>query len=229
MVKYHIQIRSVRVQPFCPFCQRLGKFSAADSVRRGHDETRMIELLKARLFFVPTLIWNVMLGRVLKLRHWWDEIEPNLLLGALPFAVDVPKLAQSGVTAVVNTCEEAAGPEAAYRKFGIRQFRIPTVDFTHPKLADVENAVKFIENQLHQGGKVYVHCKAGRGRSATVVLCWLISARGMSRQQAQQLLIRRRPHVNPKIAERQVVIDYERHWLGKTNKPHVGSQPKNYD
>ncbi len=179
----------------------------------------MFDLLKARLLFVPTLLWNVLLGRVLKLRHWWNEIEPNLLLGALPFASDVPKLAESGVTAVVNTCEEASGPESTYQRFGIRQFRIPTVDFTHPKLADVENAVKFIENQLAQGGRVYVHCKAGRGRSATVALCWLIAARGMSRQEAQQLLIQRRPHVNPKIAERPVVIEFENRRLAELDKP----------
>jgi atypical dual specificity phosphatase len=210
MVKYHIQIGPVRVQPFCPFCQRLGKFSADDSIRAGGDDTRMFDLLKARLLFVPTLLWNVLLGRLLRRRHWWDEIEPNVLLGALPFVSDVHNLAKAGVTAVVNTCEEAAGPESAYQKFGIRQFRIPTIDFTHPKLADVENAVKFIEVELAKGGKVYVHCKAGRGRSATVVLCWLLAARGMSRQQAQLHLNQCRPHVNPRIAERPVVIEFEK-------------------
>lgn len=209
MVKYHIQIGSVRVQPFCTFCQRLGKFSAADSNRSGGDETRMFALLKSRLFFLPTLAWNVLLGRVLHLRDWWDEIEPGLLLGALPFASDVSKLANAGVTAVLNTCEEYRGPVSEYQKFGILQTRVPTVDFTHPTLADVEKGVEFIENQLARGGKVYVHCKAGRGRSATIVLCWLIAHRQMSRQQAQALLLGRRAHVNPKIDQRPVVSEFE--------------------
>ncbi len=169
----------------------------------------MFDRLKARLLFVPTLSWNILLGRALKLRHWWDEIDPAVVLGALPFGRDVPKLVASGVTAVVNTCEEYAGPVAAYERFGIRQFHMPTIDFTHPKLADVENAVEFIEKELEQGGKVYVHCKAGRGRSATVVACWLIAARGLSRHEAQRLLSQKRPHVNPHIADRPVVIEFE--------------------
>ncbi len=169
----------------------------------------MFERFKARLLFVPTLGWNILLGRVLKHRHWWDEIDPAVVLGALPFGRDVPGLARSGVTAVVNTCEEYAGPVAAYEKFGIRQFRMPTVDFTHPTLADIEKAVKFIEMQVQLGGKVYVHCKAGRGRSATVVACWLIAARGLTRHEAQRLLSQKRPHVNSKIAERPVVVEFE--------------------
>jgi atypical dual specificity phosphatase len=185
-------------------------FFGAESARRGGLATRMIQLLKARLLFLPTLAWNVLLGRVLKLRRWWDEIEPRVLIGALPFARDVPRLAASGVTAVVNTCEEWSGNTAAYDKAGIRQLRIPIVDFTHPTLAEVQKGVKFIESELQRGGKVYVHCKAGRGRSATLVACWLIAARQMSRQQAQKRLSERRPHVNPRIADRPVVIEFER-------------------
>jgi atypical dual specificity phosphatase len=177
--------------------------------------TRMFKRLKARLFFLPTLGWNLLLGRVLATRHWWDEIDPTVWLGALPFRSDVKKLAQVGVTAVVNTCEEYAGPVAEYEKFGIRQLRIPTVDFTHPTLADVEKAVEFIENQRRNGGKVYVHCKAGRGRSATVVACWLIAAKGLNRQQAQRLLSERRPHVNPRIGDRPVVKEFESRWLSE--------------
>ncbi len=29
----------------------------------------------ARLLFVPTLCWNLLLGRVLHVRHWWDPID----------------------------------------------------------------------------------------------------------------------------------------------------------
>ena len=39
-----------------------------------------------------------------------------------------------GVRAVVNTCEEYVGPVAQYQHHGIEQLRIPTTDFTHPKL-----------------------------------------------------------------------------------------------
>jgi atypical dual specificity phosphatase len=171
--------------------------------------------LKARLLFAPTLAWNALLGRVLKVRRWWDEIDPAVVLGALPFAADVPRLAAAGITAVVNTCEEYGGPITAYERFGIEQLRVPIVDFTHPTLAEVEKAVKFMENKVDAGGKVYVHCKAGRGRSATVAACWLMAARRLNRHEAQLRLSQCRPHVNPRIFERPVVIEFERRIRGR--------------
>lgn len=159
----------------------------------------------ARLVFVPTLGWNLLLGRVLHLRHWWDQIDAGVYLGALPLARDVPRWQALGVGAVVNMCAEYAGPEAAYRRAGIEQLRLPTIDFTPPSLDQVQRGVAFIDAQLARGRGVYVHCKAGRARSGTVVLCWLIAARGMSPAAAQARILARRPHANPHLADRDVV------------------------
>lgn len=164
--------------------------------------------LVARLLFVPTLLWNMLLGRLLGLRHWWDPVDDHVILGAFPFARDARKLQALGVRAVVNTCEEYAGPQAAYRDADIEQLRIPTIDFTPPSLPDVEQAVQFMDEQIAQGKKVYVHCKAGRGRSATVVLCWLVANRQMTPEAAQAHLISARPHVNRGLAQREVVKQF---------------------
>ena len=166
--------------------------------------------LKARIVFYPTLAWNVFLGRVLKLRNWWDEVDEKVLIGAMPFARDVSALAKLGVTGVVNTCQEYAGPVAQYQEAGIEQLRVPTIDFTHPTLESVQRAVEFMEQQVASGGAVYVHCKAGRARSGTVVVCWLMHSKKWSRQQAQAHLLKQRPHANPRIAERPVVIEFEK-------------------
>jgi atypical dual specificity phosphatase len=164
--------------------------------------------LAARLLFAPTLAWNTLLGRVLHVRHWWDAIDDAVIMGALPFARDVPSLHALGVGAVVNTCEEYAGPQAAYRRFGIEQLRIPTVDFTAPSLPDVQRAVAFMQEQVARGKRVYVHCKAGRARSGTVVLCWLIADRKMTPAEAQQRILQCRPHANPRLAQRTVVQQF---------------------
>lgn len=169
----------------------------------------------ARLLFVPTLLWNMLLGRLLRVRHWWDSVDEHVILGAFPFARDASRLQALGVRAVVNTCEEYAGPQAAYREAGIEQLRIPTIDFTPPSLADVEKAVQFMDEQIAQGKKIYVHCKAGRGRSATVVLCWLIANRQLTPEAAQAHLISSRPHVNRGLAQREVV----RQFAAQQNQP----------
>ena len=162
----------------------------------------------ARSLFVPTLGWNMLLGRVLGVRSWWDRVDEHLVLGALPLARDVPGLRDEGVTGVINTCEEYAGPVAAYEGSGIEQLRLPTIDFTHPSLESVQQGVAFIEKHAALGDSVYVHCKAGRARSATIAICWLMAFRNLSPAEAQQRLLDSRPHVNSKLTSRPVVREF---------------------
>lgn len=162
----------------------------------------------ARLMFWPTLAWNVLLGRVLRWRHWWDRVDETVVLGAMPFRVDVRALQGEGVRGIVNTCEEYAGPEAEYAAAGMEQLWIPTTDFQPPQLADVARAVSFIERFAARGESVYVHCKAGRARSATVVACWLMQRHQVTPEEAQRWMLDKRPHVNPRIAQRAVVREF---------------------
>ncbi len=165
--------------------------------------------LYARSVFYPTLGWNLLLGRVLNVRRWWDRIDPHVIVGAYPFARDVPGLAQENVRAVVNTCEEYAGPHGDYLAHGIQQLRIPTTDFTHPRLEDIQLAVEFVQTHVAAETTVYIHCKAGRARSATVALCWLMKYRGLTAEAGQQQLLTARPHVNPRLTTRPVVRQFE--------------------
>ncbi len=169
-----------------------------------------ISRIYAKTVFYPTLGWNFLLGRILKVRRWWDAIDPNVIVGAYPFARDVKGLYQEGVRGVVNTCEEYEGPQAQYDEHGIEQLRIPTTDFTHPKLDDVRRAVEFVQQHAGNDDKVYIHCKAGRARSATVAICWLIKYRNMSMPDAQAELLRHRPHINRHLTDRPVVQEFAR-------------------
>jgi atypical dual specificity phosphatase len=120
----------------------------------------------------------------------------------------VPLLQAAGVGAVVNCCEEYRGPTAEYERAGIVQLRLPTIDFTSPTLDDVERGVAFIGEHISRGVRVYVHCKAGRGRSATIALCWLIEARGATPEEAQTQLVKNRPHVCRSLVQRPVVQQF---------------------
>ena len=169
----------------------------------------MFARLYARIVFWPTLAWNYLLGRILKRRQWWNRIDPHVIVGAYPFAGDVAAMRGEGVRAVVNTCEEYAGPTEEYANHGIEQFHMPTTDFTHQRLSDVEAAVEFIQKYKLQNDTVYIHCKAGRARSATVAMCWLIKYRQMTPEQAQKHLLAARPHINPHLASRPVVQQFQ--------------------
>ena len=49
------------------------------------------------------------------------------------------------------------------------------VDHFEPSLESLEAAVKFIQEHKSRGEKVYVHCKAGHGRAASIALCWMMT------------------------------------------------------
>lgn len=171
-------------------------------------ESNLGRRLYAKVVFYPTLAWNFALGRVLKVRNWWDRVDPYVIVGAYPFAGDVPGMHRDGVRAVVNTCEEYLGPVGQYADAGIEQLRIPTTDFTHPSLIDVQRAVEFVQYHVEREQAVYIHCKAGRARSATVAICWLMKHRAMSPAEAQEHLLKHRPHINPRLTHRPVVIAF---------------------
>jgi atypical dual specificity phosphatase len=164
--------------------------------------------LVAQILFYPTLAWNYTLSRILRVRNWWDRVDTHVIVGAYPFARDVEAMHAEGVRAVVNTCEEYLGPESEYDKYGIEQLRIPTTDFTHPQLQDVSRAVEFVQRHVEAGDTVYIHCKAGRARSATVALCWLMKYRGLTMHQGQKQLLESRAHVNPRLTERPVIQQF---------------------
>jgi atypical dual specificity phosphatase len=167
-----------------------------------------LKQLYARVVFWPTWGWNLLLGRVLKTRAWCSEVAPGLFLGARPLMSDVPRLAARGITHIVNTCEEFCGFTEQYEKVGIRQLHLPITDFQPPTLPEIDTATSFIDAAISAGGKVLVHCKAGRARSATIVLCWLMKRNGWTAGEAQAHLLQCRPHVNRRLAGRQVVEEF---------------------
>lgn len=65
--------------------------------------------------------------------------------------------------------------KSAYTRLGILHLRLPTTDHFEPSVRDLVEGVKFIAEHKALGKRVYVHCRAGHGRSAAVVFAWLLS------------------------------------------------------
>jgi len=59
----------------------------------------------------------------------------------------------------------------------VQRFWFSAVDFSPPSLEDLDTGVQVIQDFKRRGESVYVHCKAGRGRSATMAACYLIKVR----------------------------------------------------
>lgn len=164
----------------------------------------ILRRLLVRATFWPTLAFN----RLMCLLGIWrpfDEVDPHVVLGALPSKTMLRELKRLGVTGVINCCDEYCGDAAALAELGLEQLHLPTLDYHSPGPKHVRRALAFIEQHARNGGRVYIHCKAGRGRSATLALCYLIATRGLTPEQAYTELKRIRPQIDRGLARRAVV------------------------
>ncbi|KAF6159019.1 hypothetical protein GIB67_022174 [Kingdonia uniflora] len=162
------------------------------------DTKRVLVGAGARILFYPTLLYNVFRNKIQAEFRWWDEVDQFLLLGAVPFPTDVPRLKNLGVGGVITLNEpyETLVPTSLYHAHGIEHLVIPTRDYLFaPSPMDINRAVEFIHRNASCGRITYVHCKAGRGRSTTIVLCYLVEYKQMTPAAALEYVRSRRPRV----------------------------------
>lgn len=57
---------------------------------------------------------------------------------------------------------------------GVDRHWFSTIDFQPPPLSDLVEGVRLVESVRERQQSVYVHCKAGKGRSTTMVACYLM-------------------------------------------------------
>lgn len=154
----------------------------------------------ARIAFYPSLIYGWLVHG--KQRRWYDHIDSGLILGGLPLhGVAKQLLMVEKVKAVLSINEDYENrfitpTENEWREMGISRMQIPTVDYNNaPSVDQIVVAVNFIIEHRKLMHAVYVHCKAGRSRSATVVICYLMKTKSLTMDAAVKLVKSRRPHI----------------------------------
>jgi protein-tyrosine phosphatase len=151
-----------------------------------------------------TLLWSK-----LKIRNqqWYHPIREGLILGGIPLSNygHLEQLKREGVTTVISLVEpferEASlfgipvKPEE-WEKAGIAYHSFPSVDF---HAVSVENLAKtaLIIGKRKPKETVYVHCKSGIGRSAAVILAYLMISERLTLNQAIQSVSQIR-HITPR-------------------------------
>jgi atypical dual specificity phosphatase len=102
-------------------------------------------------------------------------IEEGRLLGcAYPRReAAVAWLARQGVSVLVNL-HERAHDAARLARHDLTEVHLPVTDFTPPSPAQVDRGVAAIAEALAAGRRVAVHCAGGRGRTGTLLACYLV-------------------------------------------------------
>jgi len=129
----------------------------------------------------------------------WIEITPMILLGRLPHHVsNIKQLQLHGVKAIVAVTEEwelQVHPKH-FLDNGISFLLLPTPDYFSPTIQQIEQGIEFINNAENLGHKVYIHCHAGRGRSAILVIAYLVVKNGWTLAEAFSYVRKRRAIAN---------------------------------
>lgn len=125
----------------------------------------------------------------------------KLFLGSLPMKRDARELLKHGVKTVLSTIEGFEFSESVagspltctdLREINITQQHLPTTDFDPLSHEELWVAADTIQAGLEKGN-VYVHCKAGRGRSAMAIAAYLILHEKKSATEAIEHLKQYRP------------------------------------
>ncbi|KAG5580095.1 hypothetical protein H5410_050722 [Solanum commersonii] len=175
------------------------------------DTKRALVGAGARALFYPTLLYNVVRNKIQTEFRWWDKVDEFILLGAVPFPADVPRLKALGVAGVVtlNESYETLVSTSLYLDHDINHLVIPTRDYLFaPSDGDIDRAIEFIHSNASCGKTTYVHCKAGRGRSTTIVLCYLVKHKDMTPEAAYDYVRSIRPRVLLAPSQWQAVQEY---------------------
>jgi atypical dual specificity phosphatase len=199
-------------------------------------------LARHRLIYDISVIYTA-----LTQKQWWNEITDDLIVGAIPLVQHVPMLKEQGVTHVVTLLDDfeleqgllnPATPEL-WKKYGIERLHVKTADFRGVPPQTIGKVLQHIRTvrETNPKAKFYIHCKAGRGRSAAIA----VADRAMHELRTQpvsvgtaqlvdqtiQELKRKRPRINLNAGQRATVIQFINGITPSVNASQFGRQVTN--
>jgi protein-tyrosine phosphatase len=147
-------------------------------------------------------------------RFGFAEVGDHLLVGAYPLdAQDIARVAGSGVDVVYNLVEDEEYSEGqrdavtkALEAAGVQERRLPLVDYGGLAQAELDRAVNEVVEDLEAGRRVYLHCRAGWQRSATVAAGVIALREGIGIEDALGELRLRKPSAEPLHHQRQDLL-----------------------
>lgn len=117
-------------------------------------------------------------------------------------------LSAEGVGAVVSLTESPLDA-TALQVAGMQYLHLPVMDFSPPTPAQVERFVLFVDQANAAGRAVVVHCTAGRGRTGTMLACYLVHI-GLGAGEAIDSVRRIRPGSIETAEQEDAVRAYDR-------------------
>lgn len=123
-------------------------------------------------------------------------VTDSLAVGGRVREEDIERLAQSGVTGIVDTRAEYKDDEAALNQAGIQLLYLPTPDTQPLTIEQLLEGSAWVLEQIRANGKVLIHCEHGVGRSVLLTAAALVRD-GFSTEDALRLVQAKRWQASP--------------------------------
>lgn len=155
--------------------------------------------------------------------HNLSFVVPGKLAGsALPgqyqlLDKDLAEYRSQGITNVVSLSENPPGNAQEFEAAGLRHLHVPVPDFSPPALDQIYDIHAFAKSAWEQEGDsaVVVHCRAGMGRTGTILACLMVSM-GLPADEAIARVREERPGSIETFQQEQSVYAWES-YLKKKN------------
>ncbi|MGE0491839.1 MAG: dual specificity protein phosphatase family protein [Vulcanimicrobiota bacterium] len=141
----------------------------------------------------------------------FDQVEPGLYRGGQPTSEGVDWLVAHGITHEVDLRGSDADNQWLPTNWkNMQRHSIPVADYQAPTFGQVEEFVQLINDPAHR--PVFVHCKAGVGRTGVMIACWRIT-RGATAEEAIEK--ERINSYHGTLAQEDFVRQFEQFWLSR--------------
>ena len=154
-------------------------------------------------------------------REWWTRIEPyGIYLGALPLDNEghFEQILGLGIHSILSMVEDFELEEGLFnvpvkhdqwRRANLTDRHIKAVDFRPLEWDQIQDGLTFLRQEYRAGRSVYLHCKAGRGRSAAILVGFMMEKEeGLTLDEAISRIKAQRPEINLNTNQRLALIDY---------------------
>lgn len=149
---------------------------------------------------------------------YYNEIFPGLYLGAMPlknFCDEKTLIKTLKINAVlialqdseldVETLFSSPVQKSDWVKQGVQVCHVSAEDMTELSLEDLHKAADFIKEYEKS---IYIHCKAGRGRSVMCLMAYLMKYLNMSYEQAERFVKCKRPIMNLQECQKEQLKEF---------------------
>ena len=153
-------------------------------------------------------------------RSWWNQIDENIILGALPLMDanhDTKLIKDNNINTVISLIYDfeyeplitTPVTKDIWKENNINFYQVKCEDFNPPSIENINISLEIIEKEISLNNKIYIHCKAGVGRSVCIIICYLSKKlKNKDFDYLYNYLKKIRPQINCNQMQKNRVIEY---------------------